>query len=181
VQITNFVVLYPFYRGAYADQVLFGLKKTKLCKGTWVGIGGKMEAEESFANAACRESQQEAGGLAFHTNSLMMRAVIEKEKATSCQRIFVLTVEMERAYIPNPSNEFERFSWYEFPYIWKRRENDTSWLPDPLPPGDEQWLPKILTPGTMMSVRINAQGTVVVQEEPRLQKWYGSPYSGPIV
>jgi hypothetical protein len=168
VQITYFTVLYPTFETA----VLFGLKRTKICAGTWVGIGGKMLPGETIAGATIREVDEEAPEITIRTETMRLCGVLDIDEGVTLRRVFVLVGEAASLLTPAPTQEFERFCWYEN-ILNAKDPSETKKLPAPLPKGERVWMPLLFREGEPISVRVSVDGRHAFRRDARIRQWYG--------
>ena len=113
------------------DRVLFGVKKCGFGKGKLVGVGGKVEKNESVEVAAVRETEEEIGVKVTkykkHGEVIFDNLTYRGQTESHTMHIFVATAwEGE----PSESNEIKP-TWFDIrdiPYerLW---EDDQYWLP----------------------------------------------------
>jgi 8-oxo-dGTP diphosphatase len=118
-------------RGAPPDAVLLGYKKHGFGAGKFVGIGGRVEAAETVAAAACREVAEEIG-VQVLPHDLQPRGQIEF--IFPCQPAWDQTVHLfivtSWSGEPRESEEI-RPDWYSLsalPWAWMW-DDSRSWLP----------------------------------------------------
>ena len=112
-------------------EVLLGLKKVGFGRGKYAGIGGKVEAGESIAEAAIREVEEEIG-VKIPINSIQHMGIVSflfPSKVEWNQEVSIFTTHNWQGE-PIESEEMKPF-WFKFadiPYqsMW---QDNRFWLP----------------------------------------------------
>lgn len=141
-------------RGNSPESVLLGHKKRGFGVNKWAGIGGRIEAGETMAEAAIREVHEEIGVTIDHAD-LQPRGVIRFEfpyRPTWSQTVYIFVATVW-AGEPTESEEM-RPQWYA-----------THALPFDLMWDDARyWLPQVIA-GEMLHLRITiGEDNVTVRE-----------------
>ena len=113
------------------DRILFGLKKRGFGKGKLVGVGGKVDANETVEEAAIRETEEEIGVKVTKMQKmgeLIFDNLLYRDKL-ECHKMHIF-VGTEWEGEPSSSDEINPV-WYdvhEIPYdkLW---EDDQYWMP----------------------------------------------------
>ncbi len=122
------------------EQLLLGMKKRGFGAGWWNGFGGKLEAGESYAASAVRETSEEVG-LTIDESHLRHAADIVFRFDGKVDVVTKAYIATEFEGTPTETEEMKP-QWFlrtKIPY-------DTMW------PGDDKWIPKILANTTSLSL-----------------------------
>ncbi len=135
MNVKHFTLVYllSYFEREKKTRVLYGLKKSKFCAGTWVGVGGKVRQGETLLAGALREIREEVPGIEVDPESLKMRALLEIAQGDELRFVHTMVGCVRSHLIPWGSKEFYRFGWW-----------DIGLLPMPLPADSCHWLPRAL-------------------------------------
>ncbi len=125
--MTKAVIVYLSRNRNGKQEVCLGRKLTGHGVGKWNGFGGKVEANESFEEAAVRELFEESG-VQVQIGNLRLAAMIDYKEDAGDWQVAVFTAEDHQGE-PSISTEMEPI-WFEtnnVPYseMWP---NDKIWL-----------------------------------------------------
>ncbi|CAH1376224.1 unnamed protein product [Tenebrio molitor] len=94
------------------SSVLLGLKTRGLGEGLWNGFGGKVEENETVANCARREVEEECGVIASDLKQIgVVRYDLDYDKSADVVHIFTCS---KFDGFEKPSEEMNPIKWYKY-------------------------------------------------------------------